>query len=227
MSIPITCVDNFYSDPDKVRDWALGLDYYPAAPQYDFPGERTQLLDALDQEFFDNFCEKLFSIFYDFSSPVNWICHTHFQKIYSRHENYNNPLNSGWVHIDRNNVFAGVIYLNKNTTANSGTSIFSPNEKFSSVEDLDFSYRNKFYHNEEIDLEEYSQKVQEHNEKFDLTLDIKNKYNRLICYDYDTWHKESNFCMKNEEFRLTQVFFVKQLNAHSFVNLRMKNINNL
>ncbi len=226
MAVPITCIDNFYSDPDKVRDWALTLDYNFPPEGVNYPGKRTKHLYDIDKTFFDQFCDKLFSIFYDFNTEVNWICETTFQKIYPYHEDENSFLNTGWSHVDAASVFAGVIYLNKNSRPNSGTTILTPNDKFESEDALDFSYRNKLYHNEKICLEEYSKKIKEHNEKFDVSVDIKNKYNRLICYDNSTWHKESNFC-SNEDFRLTQVFFVTALGANSFPDQRVKLINNL
>ena len=64
MAVPITCVDNFYSDPDKIRNLALGLEFEPAEKRFNFPGERTAHLFDVDKDFFDQFCEKLFSLFF-------------------------------------------------------------------------------------------------------------------------------------------------------------------
>jgi hypothetical protein len=219
--IPTTCVDDFYSNPDKIRDWALSLEYHSPS-NGNFPGERSHHLSILDKEFYDQFCKKLFSIFYDYITPVNWVCDTAFQKIRPYHKDLNNLLNTGWAHLDNNCVFAGVIYLNKFSHPNSGTSILTPNHKFSSEYEPDWSYRNNLYNNGKFSEEEYCKKNQQHNEKFDISVDIKNKYNRLICYNGSTWHKESNFCT-NEEYRLTQVFFIKTLEAHTFPLKRISN----
>jgi hypothetical protein len=226
MTIPFTCIDDFYSDPDKIRDWALTLEFKRPSGISHYPGERTDHIHLIDENFFKLFCEKLFSIFYDYETPVNWICTTKFQKIYPFHKDYNNSLNSGWVHIDDECVFAGVIYLNKNSTPNSGTSIFYPKDTV--IEELDFSYRNNFYsNNNTISKDEYAEKIEEHNKKFELSIEVKNKYNRLICYDGNTWHKESNFSMEYDDFRLTQVFFIKKMSACSFPRMRVKNISHL
>ena len=48
---------------------------------------------------------------------------------------------------------------------------------------------------------------------YELTLEIKNKYNRMIAYDGDQWHGQSTYWMDNEDCRLTQVYFVEQLNC--------------
>ena len=225
MAIPITCFDNFYSDPDKVRDWALSLEYRKDDTQ-SFPGERTELINVLDGNFFDKFCEKLFSIFYDFQTPVTWTCSTRFQKIYPFSENFNSPLNSGWIHVDDDSAFAGVIYLNKVSNPNAGTSIFYPKKDID--EEHDYHMREDFYSDKNPNKEEYIKKLNEHNNNFELSLDIKNTYNKLICYDSKTWHKESNF-MVNEndasEFRLTQVFFITELCAHSFPKSMFKSFN--
>lgn len=225
MAIPITCVDNFYTNPDKVREWALTLDYGFPVPQENFPGKRTKQLYDLDENFYNSFCQKLFSIFYDYTTPVEWVCDTCFQKIYPYHEDPLNLLNSGWIHLDSGIVFAGVIYLNKDPNPDAGTSLYTSNCDIIE-EDLDFSLRNKLYHNQHVSYEEYIEKKKNHEEKFDLSLEVKNRYNRLICYDHDVWHKESNFCSK-EDFRLTQVFFINQCKANSFPKLRIKQINDI
>ena len=226
MAVPITCIDNFYSNPDKIRDFALSLKFFSAGKKDNFPGERTKCLSVINKDFFDQSCQKLFSLFFDFTTPVNWVVTTRFQKIYPYHKDPKNLLNTGWSHLDNDHIFAGVVYLNKNPNPNSGTMLLTPNSQFSSIQDSDISYRNKLYHNQKIDEKIYAKKIQEHNKKFDITLEVKNKYNRLICYNHNIWHRVSNFCT-DEEFRLTQVFFIKELKANSFPTQRVKEINTL
>ena len=57
---------------------------------------------------------------------------------------------------------------------------------------------------------------------YELTLEIKNKYNRMIAYDGDQWHGQSTYWMDNEDCRLTQVYFVEQLRCinQKFPNVR-------
>jgi hypothetical protein len=53
---PITIVDNFYENPDEVRQLALSQQYYPASELDNsegiFPGKRTHELGSIDSDFF-------------------------------------------------------------------------------------------------------------------------------------------------------------------------------
>ena len=64
LHFPAVCVDNFYSDPDRVREWALSLEYKPP-PAGQWPGKRSEKLHILDSKFFNDFCCKIFSLYFD------------------------------------------------------------------------------------------------------------------------------------------------------------------
>jgi hypothetical protein len=209
--IPASCVDNFYDDPDSIRNYALSLDYISSDNKIksNFPGERTPCLSTVDENFYYSSIQRLLSCFFDISSSTRWIAETYFQKIFSFHENKNHCMNTGWTHRDDGRDFAAVVYLNKNTYPNSGTSILHPNDNFSGS-NINFQYRNDLYNNIPVDEKSYIKSIQNHNDQFDLTLEFKNRYNRMIAYNGETWHKQTCFWVP-EEFRLTQVFFVKFL----------------
>ena len=45
-----------------------------------------------------------------------------------------------------------------------------------------------------------------------MTVEVKNKYNRVIIYSGTQWHGQSNYWMPNEDdFRLAQVFFFYEM----------------
>ena len=46
-------------------------------------------------------------------------------------------------------------------------------------------------------------------------MEVKNAYNRIICYDGNQNHAPSNFWRDDEEFRLTQVFFIDDIQCFS------------
>ena len=69
MLFPITCVDDFYSEPDNIRDFALSLEYGKDELS-NFPGQRTKMLHEIDSYFFNIFCEKIFSLFFNLS--LSW-----------------------------------------------------------------------------------------------------------------------------------------------------------
>lgn len=210
MFFPIICVDDFYEDPDIVRKYALSLDYFKD-DNATYPGLRTKQLSQINPTFFNDFCFKILSLFFNSEKDkVNVNVSTTFQKIYPYNcsKKYKEIINSGWVHKDVYADFAGVIYLNPNPNLSSGTSIYelkkNQNEKF------DFSIRDKFYNKEENICEnQYVKEKINHNSKFYKTLEVKNQYNRLLVYDSCYWHSQSKFLMDTEDFRLTQVFFVK------------------
>ena len=56
MQFPISCFDDFYKDPDKVREWALDLEYTKHKGTY--PGVRSQCLSGIDRDFYEVSCRK-------------------------------------------------------------------------------------------------------------------------------------------------------------------------
>ena len=80
MNFPSICVDNFYDNPDEVREFALSLDY-SETENGKYPGKRTKSLDTISNEFFHSFCQRLFSVYYDFQIPISWKVSTQFQLI--------------------------------------------------------------------------------------------------------------------------------------------------
>ena len=225
MVFPVTCIDNFYEDPDSVVQFAHSLEFTKMPGIY--PGLRTDVLYNINESFFNAFCGKLLSLFFDFNqAPVNWNVQTAFQKIYPVTDDGDELINSGWIHLDSSCIAAGVIYLNDDTNIKAGTSMYQMKypelcKEYNDKETKYLDYGNNtaridFYDNKEVDMEEYRKKKIEHEELFEKTLDIGNVYNRLVLYDIDYWHKESSFIMNGTDPRLTQVFFISSVEAGSF-----------
>jgi len=219
--IPATCVDGFWDDPDSVRDYGLSLDFEPGNIETNFPGERTKSLEIIDRGFFDLSMERLMTCFFDMSNTeVTWEASCFFQKIYTYHDDKNHPMNTGWPHLDSNTHFAAVVYLNKETSFDAGTTILSPKNGYEYLNQCaeltgkDLCLRNDLYHNLDVDVDLYAKTLKKHNNRFDTTLEFKNCYNRMVAYNGRTWHKESNFWVP-EEFRLTQIFFINFVNGNS------------
>lgn len=210
MNFPALCIDNFYHNPDQIRKFALSLEYNKQPGNY--PGLRTNPLHEVDYNFYNTFCSKLFSAFYNYKiENVEWNVTSYFQKIFPYSEDRNSPLNSGWYHEDSyGSIAAGVIYLNPHSNPDAGTTIGNPISNIN-LELCDYEWRDKLYAEELIDRVEYQHKVIDHNSKFTKTLEFKNIYNRLILYDGVYWHKESNFFASDNEPRLTQIFFINSL----------------
>ncbi len=100
----ITCVDNFFDDPDaivkKSKEFKYKVNKYSA-------GSRSMPLHELDYQFFNWVNGKIAAIFYpNFSDKLSFSAATHFDKVKkSDHDN--------WVHSDADTKFASIIFLNK------------------------------------------------------------------------------------------------------------------
>ena len=216
---PTLCVDNFYDDADVIRNYALSLDYYPSDGGY--PGKRTKPIHELDESFFQDFCIKFMSLYYDFEkTTANWNIGTYFQLIENFSSDKTSPKNTGWVHQDTEAIFAGLIYLTPEIDPSCGTSMFKLKDNL--IHDAgDISVRHEFHANG-ID-NNYDEMIQKHNSQFVETMRFDNYYNRMISFDSSTYHGVNNFY--SEKPRLTQVFFVYNLQMNSKAPMeRMKNV---
>ena len=207
-NIPAICVDNFYSNPDEVREFALSQDFYSPVPRT-WPGSRTKELHLIDRIFFDQFCNKLFSLFFDLdSSTIDYVVNTSFQLVPPMDPDPMSPKNTGWVHFDENTIFAGVVFLTPDIELNCGTSIFNLVDE----NKLDLSTaKEDFFSNKHVG--NYDNLISNHRSAYIETIRFNNIYNRLICFDAECAHGVNNFYSSTES-RLTQVFFIEKLNSN-------------
>jgi len=208
---PVTIVDDFYENPDLIRNFALSLPYFKTTDGR-WPGSRTELLHNINSNFFETFNRKLFSLFYDLkTTQLEWEVETTFQLIDSFSSDKDNIKNDGWIHWDKECCFSGVIYLNPNPKPNWGTSVYKlkPNEVY------DDTHRTKFLHyskSDKFNEQEYEIEKKCNNNKFIETVRVENVYNRLILFESGVFHGVPSF-YSDDESRLTQVFFVKYLSS--------------
>jgi hypothetical protein len=208
-NIPALCIDDFYSDPDSVRALALKQEYTTPL-EGNYPGKRTKRLDELDRNFFNQFCSKLLSIFFDLDSEsISYEIDTSFQLIPSVDPNPMSPKNMGWVHYDENVIFAGVIFLTPKIDLNCGTSIFKLVDK----EKLDLSNAKKDFYKNGIDSD-YDNLIQRHRDAYIETIRFNNVYNRLIAFDSSSAHGVNSYYSDSDP-RLTQVFFVTKIDTNT------------
>ena len=127
MYFPTICVDNFFNNPDSVREFALSLDYN-FSNKKGWPGKRSPALSTVSQTYFHQFCDKLFSLTFDFKKHknVSWAVETYFQIL---EPGMYGEINHGWIHQDHC-IYAGIIYLTPDNDLECGTSIYRPKENF-------------------------------------------------------------------------------------------------
>tara|TARA_A100001201_G_scaffold129547_1_gene114968 strand:+ start:216 stop:896 length:681 start_codon:yes stop_codon:yes gene_type:complete len=206
--IPPSYVDNFYDDPDPIVNTAWGLKYHGPKSDENFAGFRTDCISSINYEFFSFSVNRFLSCFFEIQSDTRWKASVNFHKNYC-HDQYNphHPFNLGWVHVDDVEQFrtiAGVIYLNKNTYPNSGTSIYNLNGDYD--DSFEWGLRS-FNRGTSEDEHLYTNLHFNHNKQFDLAVEFKNRYNRMVAYDGHEWHSQSCLWVPGE-CRLTQLFFI-------------------
>ena len=207
---PITVVDGFFDEPDKIVDFAMEQEFY-ASDDGRWPGKRSKQLWELDRTLYDWTCVKIMSLFHP-EIPRNWEFEIAFQLItpYSKHQY--DPKNRGWIHVDKGMTsFGGIIYLNKNPEKDTGTSIYSQKKGWSSQIYSALSVKERFYTGQEVSDEEYEQAWHLVNSQYEETMEVKNVYNRMMLFNCNTFHGVKTFG-KNQD-RLTISFFCREAAA--------------
>jgi hypothetical protein len=210
-NFPVVIVDNFFKEPDKVRNFALHQEFKKDKKISNYPGLRTDCLSVIEPNLHNEFLRKFFSIYYDFKfEEINWVAHAVFQKT-------DNSFDNGWIHYDNdgnaNNKVAGIVYLTPNAPLNSGTSIYKTKNNVL-IPSINAEAKNTHYYangnSEELKKLKDLEKTQ-----FDETINVSNIYNRLISFDADEYHAAQNYFGQDNESRLILVFFVKKFDAYS------------
>ncbi len=202
MTYPITIVDDFFEDPDAIVEMANALKYYPP-DRGNWPGLRTKQLHVVEERFFNYFGEKVHLLFHD-SKPEYWNMQTHFQKIEPFSEDQYDPLNRGWVHQDIDTHFGGIVYLNKDPSPDSGTSIYKTTSGYGFQYPDEITMKEKLYRGEEIDPDEYRKVWKKVHAQYIPTVRVENVYNRFVLFNNKTHHGVYTF---GTQERLTLNFF--------------------
>ena len=214
------CVDGFFKNPDLVRDFALSQDFCLTCKYY--PGSRTKPLNELNRDYFNDFCNKLFSLLFDFkTTEAEWNVKTHFHMLPPLDSDPNSGRNIGLVHSDYTEAgfhqLAGVIYLTPNIELDTGTSLFRKAPSFNDdFYDRSGRAMNNFYDTGKDSKDEYEMDYGDYalrrSEMFEETARFNNIYNRIVAYPASISHA-FNSCYTKGEPRLTQVFFVQKIDT--------------
>jgi hypothetical protein len=215
---PVTVVNDFYDDPDAIRQFALAQKYTYCHDlkniSYVFPGGRTKDLFELNPALYERICKKLVSVFHIPEHDVmRWAISTSFQIV---EEEYG----SGLIHQDQDTIFAGVLYLTPDAPLDSGTSLFRKNKSYNESE-----YKKGIAENDQRFKDKQSINCDYHR-MFDEVVRVNNIYNTLILFEGDLHHCANKFFgTTNSNSRLAQVFFISKIDANkqsSFPIRRLK-----
>lgn len=207
---PVTVLENFYDDPDKVRTFALNQKYQYRHQlknaNYVFPGCRTKDISLINKPLFENVSKKIISLFHNADNDyMRWSITTSFQSVSAEY-------GRGVIHTDHNTVFAAVLYLSPNAPLESGTSLFKPNASFDEEK-----YQACLRENDKrFDAGEIIMDTSYHS-MFDEVVRVNNVYNTLILYEGRHYHAANQFFGKTlKDSRLAQVFFVSKIDAQKY-----------
>ncbi len=218
---PATVIENFYEDPDAIREFALKQEYVFCHEkdnlEYVYPGSRTKDIYDLDPSLHKTICEKLISIFHNKEHDLmRWALSTNFQSVTKEY-------GEGVIHTDHNTIFAGVLFLSPDAPLDSGTSLFKKGKSFDQAKyeqaavDNDAKFRTG-------DLAMDT----DYHDMFDEILRVNNVYNTLIVYEGEHFHAANKFYGNAlTDSRLTQVFFINNIDAQKYSVFPMKRIQSI
>ena len=180
-------IDNFYSNPMDVREFALRQEFKVRG---NYPGQRTEsfLSDATKKTLRD--------ILYPFAGEI-----TNWGGEYTGSFQYTTASDRSWIHADSTTDWAAVCYLTPDAPLTAGTGIFRHKETGWS----NFDYRN--YDPEYLKQAPPGHDSQDYT-KWEMVDRIGNVFNRLIMYRADNYHVSLDYFGKDMyDGRLFQVFF--------------------
>lgn len=199
-------LDNFLPYPKVVREWATKQQFYNAkeftlkhGQHTDWPGRRTDHIVDLDPTYADVILTQVAGIANRVFGISNVSIRSYFQLTLEGD-------GDSWVHQDNDIDIAAILYLNPDSPANSGTTLYNCNNvpKWESLMTSGEGYNTLKTINRKDDSELYEELFQ----PIDV---IGNVFNRLIMYPGTTYHKSNDYFGSDiETGRLTQVFFIKQ-----------------
>ena len=204
------CIDDFFLNPDEIREWGLSLD---KGPSHDgaWPGVRSDELYKINDVVNRHIIFKILSAYFDMSYvSFSWTySNAYFQQIPKM------SVNEGWVHRDTSDKedtadtdLAGLIYLTPDADPNGGTSLMRLKPEYKNKLVAQIKPEKHFYYTGgEISDEDYTEALKRNNDKFYETVRFQNIYNRLIIYDAQEFHKANSFDAGDDD-RLTLVFFI-------------------
>jgi len=180
MKTNVIITDNFYSNPDSVRKFALEQEF---SVRGNFPGWRTK--SFLNQDVKD----AVQSIVWNAGGEVtNWFAEDGLTGSFE----LATAKDRSWIHTDHFNTWAAVCYLTPNAPITGGTGLFKHKATG--------ACRASEIGNVAYEAQDMT--------KWELVDMIGNKYNRLAMYRSDMFHTSLDYFGQGpEDGRLFQLFF--------------------
>ena len=212
-TIPVTILDNFLDNPNTIRDWGLSLEFTPE-PNGKWPGKRTSCLSKIHPPFFDYINQRVLSLF--FEDSINYHCSLTFQLI----EDYQGE---GWIHQD-SNTFTYIIYLSPEDEINCGTSLYDLKPEkvhiINSPDENNLLSLTRQHHKTKL-ISPDIKNIQKQNlySNYTKILDVNDKFNRLLCFSAEKFHRANNLSNTTSP-RLTLIGFIHKVATDNLPVLR-------
>jgi len=198
-------IDNFFNNIQPIIDLGNSLEYHN---NESWPGLRTDNLLQINNPlaiefakfFAKNIADKVFYGLSKFEIDVRF----HKNDLYNVDE-----ANCGWIHNDDID-FAGLVYLNdEEPNMSTGTSIFDKTIS-KDFEAEDYESRQELNLKKNV-TDQYLKDLKNNRSQFSETINVGNKFNRLVAYDATQWHRPNSYKVKTLP-RYSLLFFIN--NAH-------------
>jgi len=188
MRVNAMVIDDFYSNPMEVREFALKQEFKVRG---NYPGQRT--VSFLN----DPIKAKIQEILYPVAGNI-----TSWGGEYTGSFQYTVAADRSWIHSDSTTDWAALIYLTPDAPLTSGTGIF----KHKATGMMHWDYRNQ-----DPEYLKSGPPGADHQDmtKWDLVDRFGNIFNRLIMYRADNYHMSLDYFGSDmNNGRLFQVFFL-------------------
>jgi len=188
MEVNTYIIENFYSNPDEVREFALQQDFKIRG---NYPGQRTE---PFLNESITNTIESV--MFPKWGKVTDW------GSEYTGAYQYTTAVERSWIHSDHNTRWAGICYLTPNAPLGAGTGLF----KHKSTGLISHPYKSNGIPDKEL-MDEIYKDSQDYT-KWEMSDRFANVYNRLVIYRGDFFHQSLDYFGRDKyDGRLFQTFF--------------------
>jgi len=196
----ILAINNFYSDPERIRELALAFEYWPSTSHPtggNWPGVRSKYLSEIAPGIFDEFTTNIYNFYgWDQSKRVHF--ETNFQICREKD-------GKSWVHQDimvQNHTHVLILFLTPDPSPNSGT----------------------IFYNRKPDVNENEYKQNDGDPKYyDVKEVFENVYNKAALYNPDEFHKSDTYFGESfRDSRLSQICFFREEGVSGKFSLPLK-----
>ena len=192
-SCGVIIIDNFYNNPIETRNFVLNQDF---SIKGNFPGQRTRsYANEQIKDILQNYVKPFGGLITDFPCPKPE--NSDSSEIYNGSFQYTTSKDRSWIHTDKWNNWAGIVFLTPDAPLSSGTAFYRFYD--GSTCETDSQLLNNQY-----EIDRFNQDLT----KWELIDTVGNVFNRLILFNAHNYHMSMDyFGDTKENGRLFQVFF--------------------